>query len=177
MKLSVSSLILALSLTQVGAFTSPRPSAAGRVSSLNAATVLDEWQLLDNGSVVGSVRSHPTLNDGDIITTSPLANPSMARSQGTVQTLTGSQYTLGNPMTLKTAGSADADGVDRREFGGTAALAGLFAAGVGAGVGVTKLAEPPAQMTVPEVRLFGYRSNVEWFVFRSRLSKLCLPSR
>ena len=154
MKLSTKTLILALALAgqQAGAFTSPRPASSGRVSGLKAATILEEWQLLDNGSVVGSVRSHPTLNDGDIITTSPLANPSLARSQGTVQTLTGSQYTLGNPMTLKTAGSSDfSDGVDRREFGGTAALAGLFAAGVGAGVGITKLSEPPAQMTVPEV--------------------------
>jgi hypothetical protein len=152
MKLSVKTLLVALSIAQGGAFTSPRP-ATGRVSSSLDTTTLEEWQILDNGSVVGSVRSHPTLNDGDIITTSPLSNPSNAVRAGMVTTLSGSMYKLGTPMQLKAVGSMPRDsegGFDRREFGGTAALTGLFAAGVGAGVTVSGMGDKP--LTIPEVR-------------------------
>lgn len=155
MKLSVKTLLVALSIAQAGAFTSPRP-ASGRVATTFDATTLEEWQILDNGSVVGSVRSHPTLNDGDIITTSPLANPTSAKRAGMVTTLSGSMYKLGTPMQLKAAGSVSArdseGGFDRREFGGVTTLAGLFAAGVGAGVTVSG-SLVGKQMTIPEAKI------------------------
>jgi hypothetical protein len=140
---------------EVGAFTSPQQHA-GRVASRLAVTTLDEWQMLDNGSVVGSVKGHPSLNDGDIITTSPLSNPFGATTRSLVTTLTGSQYQLGKPMELKRPSSpvtvaTAGPGMERRELGTTAlAISGLFGLGIGAGVTLTG-AFGEKQMTVPEV--------------------------
>jgi hypothetical protein len=160
MKFSSKCLFLAAAIAgvnqQADAFAPVRQ--ASRVPSRLDVTTLDEWQVLDNGSVVGSVRDHPTLSDGDIITTSPLANPESVRSSGTVTTFTGSQYRLGNPMLLKRNGGSssvsDGPGLDRGTLIKGTGLAALFAGGLAAGYGLSGGLTP--QMTVPEVSIFFY---------------------
>jgi hypothetical protein len=158
MKLSTQCVVAAIALfasNEASAFTIPSRRSARTISKLDATT-LDEWQLLDNGSVVGSVRGHPNLNDGDIITTSPLADPAGARSGDCVITLTGSQYDLGNPMQLRRNGSAppapQEPGMDRAALIKTIGLGSLVAGGFALGVGVGGGTGTP-QMTVSEVSL------------------------
>ena len=59
--------------------------------------MLENWKILGNGRMVGSVRNHPSIPDGQIITTSPLAKPEMAGPRKTVSTNSGSKYRLGSP--------------------------------------------------------------------------------
>lgn len=59
--------------------------------------VLEEWQVLDDGKLVGKIKGDPKYTDGDIITTSPLINPSVATESSFVQSMTGSKYLLGSP--------------------------------------------------------------------------------
>lgn len=61
------------------------------------ASVLEDWQLLDNGCVVGKIKGNPAYNDGDVITTSPLSNPTGATEASFVTSQTGSSYLLGTP--------------------------------------------------------------------------------
>eukprot|EP00980_Cylindrotheca_fusiformis_P028320 scaffold22592_cov129-Cylindrotheca_fusiformis.AAC.6 len=137
--------------SQASAFTAPK---AGRVATKLDVTTLEEWQLLDNGSVVGSVRGHPDLSDGDIVTTSPLSSPGSAMSNGVVTTLTGSEYKLGTPMQLKRPNApagVEEPGMDRSSFLTSAGLVGLFAGGVAVGVGVSNSGEKP--LSVPEAKI------------------------
>ena len=60
--------------------------------------VLDRWKVLPSGSLVGTVKDHPYIDDGDVITTSPVTDPSAAREQGIVETASGSQYRLLTPL-------------------------------------------------------------------------------
>ena len=60
--------------------------------------VLDQWQVMPNGSIIGTVKNHPSIQDGDVITTSPIADPQAAKPQIVVQTATGSQYRLLTPL-------------------------------------------------------------------------------
>mmetsp|Transcript_9602 Transcript_9602/g.20784 ORF Transcript_9602/g.20784 Transcript_9602/m.20784 type:complete len:401 (+) Transcript_9602:152-1354(+) len=138
MKYSISVVVALLGASSVNAFTAPRSSSARSVTSLDVTT-LDQWQLLDNGSLVGSVQGHPTLADGDVITTSPLSRPDTARSSSMVSTLTGSQYQLGAPMQLGGSSMAPAGnepGFGRSTFVKVAGTASLFAGGLALGVGV-----------------------------------------
>lgn len=68
-----------------------------------AVPVLDEWKILKNGGVTGSVKGHPSrdIDDGDIITTSPLQNPFDAIPRAVVTTVNGSKYKLGTPLDVK----------------------------------------------------------------------------
>lgn len=77
-----------------------RPSASTQLSM--EPPELNEWKVLDSGSVVGTVRGHPAINDGDIITTSPLQNPDAASRQTLVQTASGTTYKLLEPMPANT---------------------------------------------------------------------------
>jgi len=149
-------------LSVADAFTTGPSSASRRSSPVDASTsttslkvtTLDQWQLLDNGSVVGSVRGHPVLNDGDIITTSPLAAPASAKSSNTVTTLTGSTYQLGNPMMSGAAAAAAANsgpGVGRSTFVQVAGTASLFAGGVALGAQLGGFGKP--EMTIPEAKI------------------------
>lgn len=151
MKFSVTTVVAILAaLSQAEAFTSPRAATSQRISTSLDITTLDEWQLLDNGSIVGSVRGHPTLRDGDIITTSPIARPDAARSNNLVATLTGSQYKLGRPMGLKGgAAPVEEPGFGRSTFVKTIGTTSLFAGGVALGVELGGLGK--TDMTIPEV--------------------------
>lgn len=160
MKFSSKCLIAAFAVvgfnSQASAFTSPTAFAGRAITSLDVST-LDEWQLLDSGAVVGSVKGHPTLTDGDIITTSPLANAADAQSDAFVSTLTGSQYRLGKPLQATSAAQkASEPGMERGTFmtsaGGIALVAGGFALGIGVGGGLGGTSTSSGkQMTVPEV--------------------------
>jgi len=154
MKFSFGTVIALLGASSVNAFTAPRQVSTRSATSLDATT-LDSWQILDNGSLVGSVRGHPTLTDGDVITTSPLARPDSARSNNMVATLTGSQYQLGMPMQLGGRSPAGEEpGFGRSTFVKVAGTASLFAGGVALGVGVTSegvIGQKP--VSIPEAKL------------------------
>jgi hypothetical protein len=64
----------------------------------NAPPELNEWKLLSSGSIVGTVTGHPAINNGDVITTSPIDNPDAASRQSLVQTASGTTYKLLEPM-------------------------------------------------------------------------------
>ena len=151
MKFSIVTIIALVGVANVDAFTSPRTVSTRAVTSLDVTT-LDQWQLLENGSLVGSVRGHSTLRDGDVITTSPLSRPDTARSKNIVSTLTGSQYQLGLPM----GGTAmdpmtNEPGFGRSTFVQVAGTASLFAGGVALGVGLTSGLGTEKAMGIPEV--------------------------
>lgn len=63
--------------------------------------ILDDWKVLRNGRVQGVVRNHPTIPDGDTITTSPITQPESAARRRTVTTVSGSRYQLGDPMLVE----------------------------------------------------------------------------
>jgi len=153
MNIRLDALIALLAVSHVRAFISPRPVLTNSVISLDATT-LDQWQLLGNGSLVGSVRGHPTLSDGDIITTSPLSRPDTARSNNMVATLTGSQYQLGLPM----GGAAmdplsDEPSFGRSTFVKVAGTASLFAGGVALGFGVSSGIGGEKVTSIPEAKI------------------------
>lgn len=152
MKFSLATVIIFVSVSSsVQAFTAPQSVSTRAVTSLDATT-LDNWQLLDNGSLVGSVRGHPTLGDGDVITTSPISRPDTARSNNLVATLTGSQYQLGLPMG---GGAAlpDIPGFGRSTFVKVAGTASLFAGGVALGVGGAGVLGGQKPMSIPEAKV------------------------
>ena len=97
---------LFLSVVWVGlscslAFLSPSVTTARHVSIATALAaqvpVINEWEIKKNGSITGVVRNHPTIPNGDVITTSPLATDDLAslRDNQLVSTKSGSQYRLG----------------------------------------------------------------------------------
>mmetsp|Transcript_42127 Transcript_42127/g.121694 ORF Transcript_42127/g.121694 Transcript_42127/m.121694 type:complete len:402 (+) Transcript_42127:122-1327(+) len=153
MKFSLKCLIAAAAISQTGAFQAPHVHTARPFTKLSVTT-LEDWQLLDNGSVVGSVRGHPELNDGDVITTSPLANPRDASAASRVATMTGSEYLLGNPMPRQAAVAEGTltRGAVIRGAGIAALTAGGFALGLVSGGSLGGIAGGP-QMTVPEAKI------------------------
>jgi hypothetical protein len=62
--------------------------------------VLDDWKVLTSGRVTGTVKFHPSIPDGQVITTSPLEKPEAAAARKTIVTSTGSKYQLGSPQTV-----------------------------------------------------------------------------
>lgn len=53
---------------------------------------------MPNGSIIGTVRNHPSIADGDVITTSPIVDPNAAKPQGIIETASGSKYKLLTPF-------------------------------------------------------------------------------
>lgn len=117
-----------------------------------SVATLDDWQLLDDGRVVGSVRGHPQLSDGDVITTSPLANPATAGVATMVATMSGSKYMLGTPKARQGGGGIISQEVVTRAGVLAALNAGLFALGLAAGNGGRISILAPASKTVPQVK-------------------------
>lgn len=157
MKFSVTWVLCAAAIAQSSAFNTPQ--FASRIVTKLSVTTLEDWQLLDNGSIVGSVRGHPQLNDGDIITTSPLANPAEAGVAAKVATMTGSEYMLGNPMPRQVGGQEGTltRGSVIRGAAIAALTAGGFALGLAAGNSGGGLTIGAAPMSVPEVRIIRSR--------------------
>ena len=61
--------------------------------------LINEWEVKPNGSIVGIVQNHPTIPNGDTITTSPLAGDLNAlRDNQMVVTKSGSKYRLGRSI-------------------------------------------------------------------------------
>jgi hypothetical protein len=132
--LIISTLLIAESCSRASAFITPN---FGRFGTKLDITVLEEWQLLDDGTIIGSVRDHPTISDGDVITTSPLAYPavsSLSPDGGMlVSTLTGSQYKLGTPLRVRkiTIPTDEQPAIDRSRLILSAGLLLFIAAGGG----------------------------------------------
>jgi chemotaxis protein histidine kinase CheA len=57
--------------------------------------VVNEWRVSRKGELLGVVSNHPTLPDGDVITTSPLSDPKSSADNKIVTTQSGSKYKLG----------------------------------------------------------------------------------
>lgn len=64
--------------------------------ALSAAGVpeIDEWIVIDSGAIVGVIKNHPYIGDGDTITTSPLADGTGFAENSVVFTESGSKYKL-----------------------------------------------------------------------------------
>lgn len=69
--------------------------------------VLDEWRVLPNGRIEGKVSNHPNIEDGAIISTSPVSMnpPDATANTGVVfiETQSGSQYLLRNPSSFSSS--------------------------------------------------------------------------
>jgi Protein kinase domain len=76
------------------------PSSSSNVILMNVP-ILNDWKVLTNGRVVGTVKNHPTIPDGDIITTSPIARPDQANESKIVTTISGSRYKLGTAGNIR----------------------------------------------------------------------------
>lgn len=84
---------------------SVRVRSPGSLSVLSMKTpLLEDWKVLGNGRVVGRVQNHPSIPDGEEITTSPLSTPTAAGARKTVLTSSGSKYMLGSPKLMKQSG-------------------------------------------------------------------------
>jgi Protein kinase domain len=59
---------------------------------------IERWRILEGGSVQGFVKNHPTIRDGDIITTSPLKAPNAVGAKMVVVTSSGTKYKLLEPL-------------------------------------------------------------------------------
>mmetsp|Transcript_15751 Transcript_15751/g.35910 ORF Transcript_15751/g.35910 Transcript_15751/m.35910 type:complete len:540 (+) Transcript_15751:1-1620(+) len=75
----------------------PRQHKPTRTVLAMAVPTLDKWKIISSGSVIGTVRNHPAISDGDVITTSPIRDPELAGRQSTVVTASGSKYKLLEP--------------------------------------------------------------------------------
>eukprot|EP00548_Thalassiothrix_antarctica_P008298 CAMPEP_0194129504 /NCGR_PEP_ID=MMETSP0152-20130528/707_1 /TAXON_ID=1049557 /ORGANISM="Thalassiothrix antarctica, Strain L6-D1" /LENGTH=395 /DNA_ID=CAMNT_0038823709 /DNA_START=209 /DNA_END=1396 /DNA_ORIENTATION=- len=62
-----------------------------------AVPIVSDWKVLKTGELVGSVKNHPVIENGDVIRTSPLQNAEGATERSIVQTVSGSKYRLGSP--------------------------------------------------------------------------------
>ena len=60
--------------------------------------LLEDWKILTNGRVSGTVKFHPSIPDGEVITTSPLERPDLVGQKKIVTTFSGSKYQLGAPQ-------------------------------------------------------------------------------
>ena len=59
---------------------------------------VNDWEINATGGITGKVSGHSTIKDGELIQTSPLANPGSAFEQNTVVTKSGSKYRLGTSL-------------------------------------------------------------------------------
>lgn len=96
-----SSLLLWLAALHHGdAFQPPKPFAKQPTSVLNMVgetPSLDQWRISEDGGISGTISGHPSMDAGDFITTSPLANPEAAYGNSVVETISGSKYYLLQP--------------------------------------------------------------------------------
>lgn len=85
------------------AFATVRPPRVPTSTSTSLSARVPEisdWSLLRNGAVTGTVRFHPEIDDDDIITTSPLADPDASTENAVVVTKSGSKYKLAEASAL-----------------------------------------------------------------------------
>jgi serine/threonine protein kinase len=84
------------------------PIPSSKAMLLMQMPIVDNWKVLKSGELVGTVRNHPVIDDGDTIKTSTLAYPEAAVERKVVMTTSGSKYKLGEPSAaqLKANGKA-----------------------------------------------------------------------
>jgi hypothetical protein len=58
--------------------------------------IISDWRYQNDGSISGVVTNHPTIRDGDRITTSPIKDKNGINENSIVQTKSGSKYKLTN---------------------------------------------------------------------------------
>ena len=104
--------LTALAATHSAAFQNVA-RLSSRTSNLKA-TVLEDWQVQENGCVVGTVTGSPDIPDGEIISTSPLSNPAGAAPSTFVRSMSGSEYLLGTPRGAR--GTRPIAGVSRNNY-------------------------------------------------------------
>ena len=78
--------------------TSTTSSSTSRLQMAATMPQLDKWKVMSNGSIIGTVTNHPAINDGDVITTSPIQNPEKAKNQAVVVSASGTKYKLLEPV-------------------------------------------------------------------------------
>lgn len=91
--------------TTVEVFRSrPTQSLQSTTRRYSVLPVLEDWKVLPNGRIEGKVSHHPNIEDGSIISTSPVSlKPDYATIPGggngvvVIETKSGSQYLLRNP--------------------------------------------------------------------------------
>ena len=81
-------------------------SRSRRSSSNAILPEISNWKVLPTGAIVGIVNNHPIIDDGDIITTSPLLEPDNSQANMIVTTKTGSQYKLKNSFQIFNAANS-----------------------------------------------------------------------
>lgn len=72
----------------------PSSSPVTSLLSLKAVPTLEEWKVLEDGRLEGTVKDHPQYEDGSVISTSPPANGAV--DNAVVETITGNKYMLQN---------------------------------------------------------------------------------
>jgi hypothetical protein len=113
---------------------------AGRTPTQLPVTVIEDWQVTDTGSVVGKVRGSADIMDGEMISTSPLANPAGAAPSTFVRSASGSEYLLGSPAGYSAGGTMPIRGMPAAPGGGVVSrnqflqTGGLLALASGAAV-------------------------------------------
>jgi hypothetical protein len=97
--------LLVLTLSKASAFlvlsTSTSTTATASSSSFSLAAAqktipfVSDCKVLRNGAIQGFVRNHPTISNGVVTATSPLADRNSPKYNQIVVTKTGSKYNLG----------------------------------------------------------------------------------
>ena len=72
----------------------PKPKNGAVVKGPPGVPVLSSWSANDDGTVTGVISGSPNIEDGDMITTSPIADGKMKKLE-TITTISGSKYYLG----------------------------------------------------------------------------------
>lgn len=81
-----------------------------------AVPIIDDWKILKDGSIKGTVTGHRKWKNGKIITTSPLKSPGKAGKDSIVSTTSGSRYKLAKPAAGGVAPAGGGTALVRRCF-------------------------------------------------------------
>ena len=108
LKASIAAVVASSSLCAIEAFAPPRVISTRLVKQtftnncnyippLSAGPpIISDWRYQTDGSISGIVTNHPSIPDGDRITTSPIKDKNAIDENKLVQTKSGSKYKLGN---------------------------------------------------------------------------------
>ncbi len=98
---SISAFIHQLPKPTINGSTIASPARYQSVLQAAPVPLINEWQVRSNGALVGTVKNHPSIPNGDTITTSPLAEDiSNLRENQLVATKSGSKYRLGKAAAI-----------------------------------------------------------------------------
>jgi len=145
------------SSTDARSYSSCRRRNQIQLVALAAIPTLNKWKIIPTGSVIGTVKNHPAIADGDVITTSPIEEPEMANRQSIVTTASGSKYKLLDPRgevgltaineieaaALEAAYSLSSQSSNKQQSSSTSAGVSSFFAGWGGSRSSSKTVEDP----------------------------------